>query len=174
MSQQQRRLIADRTRLSRQGRQIHKEVSSGRVQKSRSRDRLTIIPTPLASRPSGSTESRGTSLVLASSRLEVPEPILIESGQPQRMTALTNKMGSMRITMARVRNLRWVRGSVRYEASGAPKNAGPQPNSPPRPAERPGAGRVFLAFPAPAPGPGRSPDGSMLKQVGGNGALSSE
>jgi len=36
---------------------------------------------------------------------------------------------------------------------------GPQPNSLPPPAERPGAGRVFLAFPAPAPGPGRSPCG---------------
>jgi len=73
--------MADRTHPSRQGRQIQREVRSGRVQKSRSRDRFTIIPTPLASRPSGSTESRGTSLVLASSRLEVQEPILVDSGR---------------------------------------------------------------------------------------------
>jgi len=64
--------------------------------------------------------------------------------------------------------------SVRYGASGAPKNAGPRPNSPPRPAERPGARRVILRFPAPAPGPARSPDGSLLKQVGRNGAPSRE
>jgi len=64
--------------------------------------------------------------------------------------------------------------SVRYGASGAPKNAGPRPNSLPRPAERPGAGRVILWFPAPAPGPGRSPDRSPLKQVGRNGAPSKE
>jgi len=64
--------------------------------------------------------------------------------------------------------------SVRYGASGAPKKAGPRPNSPPRPAERPGAGRVILWFPAPAPGPARSPDRSPLKQVGRNGAPSKE
>ena len=33
--------------------------------------------------------------------------------------------------------------SVRYGASGAPKNAGPRLNSQPSPAEWPGAGRVF-------------------------------
>ena len=33
--------------------------------------------------------------------------------------------------------------SFRCGASGAPKNVGPRPNSPPRPAERPGAGLVF-------------------------------
>jgi len=64
--------------------------------------------------------------------------------------------------------------SVRYGASWAPKDAGPWPNSPPRPAERPGAGPVFLEFPAPAPGPSRSPDGSPLKQVGRNRAPSRE
>jgi len=64
--------------------------------------------------------------------------------------------------------------SVRYGASGAPKNVGPWPNSPPRPAEQPGAGRVFLGFRAPAAGPARSPDGSPLKQVGRNGAPSRE
>jgi len=60
--------------------------------------------------------------------------------------------------------LKWP--SVRYGASGAPKNAGPWPNSPPGPAERPGAGRVILRLPAPAAGPDRSPDGSPLKQMG--------
>ena len=64
--------------------------------------------------------------------------------------------------------------SVRYRASRAPKKAAPRPNSPPRPAERPGAGRVLLWFPAPAPGPARSPDRSPLKQVGRNGAPSKE
>jgi len=59
--------------------------------------------------------------------------------------------------------------SVRYGASGAPKPGGPRPNFLPRPAERPGAGRVFLWFLAPAPGPTRSPAGSPLKQVGRNG-----
>ena len=85
--------MADRTRPSRQGRQIQREVRSGRVRKSRSRDRLTIIPTPLASRPSGSTESRGTGLVLASSRLEVPEPILVDSGRPSADDSIDSQDG---------------------------------------------------------------------------------
>jgi len=59
--------------------------------------------------------------------------------------------------------------SVRYEASRAPKNAGPWPNSPPRPTAWPGVRRVFLGFPAPVPGPARSPGGSPLKHVGRNG-----
>ena len=91
MSQQQRRLMADRTRSLRQGRTIQTEVRSGGVRKSRSRDRLSIIPTPLASRPSGSTESRGTGLVLASSRLEVPEPTLIDSGRPLADDSIDSK-----------------------------------------------------------------------------------
>jgi len=74
--------MADRTCPSRQGRQIQREVRSGRVQKSRSSDRLRIIPTPRTSRLSGSTERRGTGLLLASSRLEVQEPILADSGRP--------------------------------------------------------------------------------------------
>ena len=53
---------------------------------------------------------------------------------------------------------KWEILNVRYGASGAPQNAGPYPNCPPHLVERPGAGRVFLAFPALAPGPGRSPD----------------
>jgi len=85
--------MADRTRPSRQGRQIQREVRSGRVRKSRSSDRLTIIPTPLASRPSGSTESRGTGLVLASSRLEVPEPILVDSRRPSADDSIHSQDG---------------------------------------------------------------------------------
>jgi len=49
--------------------------------------------------------------------------------------------------------------TVGYGASGAPKNTAPWPRSPPRPAERHGAGSVILGFCAPAPGPARSPDG---------------
>jgi len=37
-----------------------------------------------------------------------------------------------------------VKPSVRYGASGAPKPAGPRLNSPPRPGQRPGAGRFFF------------------------------
>ena len=45
--------------------------------------------------------------------------------------------------------------SVRYGASAAPKNTGPRRNSPPRPANRPGAGRIFrLSRPLP---PARAP-----------------
>jgi len=73
--------MADRTRPSRQGRQIQREVRSGHVRKYRSRDRLTIIPTSLASRQSGFTESRGTGLVLGLLRLDIPEPILVDTGR---------------------------------------------------------------------------------------------
>src|SRR5437879_20461 len=51
-SQQQRRLMADRTHPSRHTRQTQRQVCSGRVWKSRSRDGVMIIPTPLASRAS--------------------------------------------------------------------------------------------------------------------------
>ena len=61
-------------------------------------------------------------------------------------------------------------GSVCYGVSRAPKNSGPAPNSPPCPAQPPGAPCDFWRFPAPAPGPSRSPDGSQLKQVGRNRA----
>jgi len=43
--------------------------------------------------------------------------------------------------------------SVRYGASRAPKNSGPRPNSPPRPAERPGVGCVSFRVPCPCPRP---------------------
>jgi hypothetical protein len=54
--------------------------------------------------------------------------------------------------------------SVRYGASGAPKNTGPRRNSPPRPAYRPGAGHIFRlpflppgARAPPHPYPGQAP-----------------
>ena len=43
--------------------------------------------------------------------------------------------------------------SVRYGASGALQNAGPQPHSLHCPAERPGARRFIMPFHVPAPGP---------------------
>ena len=46
--------------------------------------------------------------------------------------------------------------SVRYGASGAPKPAGPRPNSPPRPGPRPGAG-LFFFCPPPRPLSGPPP-----------------
>jgi len=85
--------MADRTRPSRQGRQIQREVRSGRVRKSRSRDRLTVIPTPHASRASGSTEGRGTGLVQALSRLEVPEPVLVDSGRQSADDSIDSQDG---------------------------------------------------------------------------------
>jgi len=45
---------------------------------------------------------------------------------------------------------------------------------PPGPRKTRPLGRVILRFPAPVPGPARSPDGSPLKQVGRNGAPSRE
>ena len=92
MSQQQRRLMADRTCPSRQGRQIQREVRSGRVRKSRSRDRLTIIPTPLA-RASGPTESRVTGRVPALLRPEVQEPILVDSGRQSADDSIDSQDG---------------------------------------------------------------------------------
>ena len=77
MSQQQRRLTADRTRLLRQERQKQREVRHGRAQRSQSRDRLTRIPPTLKSVTAGSTVSRRGNAVLgpASSRLKIPEPV---------------------------------------------------------------------------------------------------
>jgi len=85
--------MADRTRKSRQGRQIQREVRSGRVWISRFRHRLTIIPTPLGSRPSVSTESRGTGLVLASSCLEVLKPIRVDSRGPSADNSIDSQDG---------------------------------------------------------------------------------
>ena len=77
MSQQQRRLTADRTRLSRQERQRRREVRHQRAQISQSRDRLTRIPPTLESVTAGSTVSRRGNVVQgsASSQLEIPKPV---------------------------------------------------------------------------------------------------
>lgn len=77
MSQQQRRHIADRTRPSRQERQRRREARRALVQRSQSRDRLTIIPSARESVTAGSNVSRRGNAVLgpASSRHEIPEPV---------------------------------------------------------------------------------------------------
>jgi len=51
------------------------------------------MATPLASCPSGSTESRGIGLVLASLQLEVPEPILEDSGRPSADDSIDSQDG---------------------------------------------------------------------------------
>jgi len=79
MSQQQRRVMTDRTRSSREERQRQREVLRGHFWRSGSRDRLTIITSPsVESVTAGSAEGRRRDgvLELASSRLEVPEPVL--------------------------------------------------------------------------------------------------
>jgi len=71
--------MTDRTRSSRQERQRRGEVLRGRFQRSRARDRLTIIPSPsVESVTAGSAVGRRRDgvLELASSRVEVPEPVL--------------------------------------------------------------------------------------------------
>jgi len=77
MSQQQRRLTADRTRLSRQERQKRREVRREHAQISQSRDRVTRIPPTLESVTAGSTVSKrgNAGLGPASSRHEIPEPV---------------------------------------------------------------------------------------------------
>jgi len=73
----------DKTPPPRRGPEIQKEVCSGRVKKSKSKDRLSIIPAPSASLISGATESGGGGAVLVptSSRLEVSELALADSGR---------------------------------------------------------------------------------------------
>jgi len=77
MSQQQRWLTADRTRLSRQEGQSQKEVRHEHAQRSQSRDWLTRIPPTVQSVTAGSTVSRWGNAVLGlvSSQLEIPEPV---------------------------------------------------------------------------------------------------
>ena len=78
MSQQQR-VMTDRTRSSRQERQRRRDVLRGRFRTSGSRDTLTIIPSPsVESVTAGSAVGRRRDAVRepASSRLEVPEPVL--------------------------------------------------------------------------------------------------
>jgi len=71
----------DKTHPPRQGREIQKEVHRRRVKKSKSTDRLTIIPAPSASLISGATDcgGEGAVLVLASSRLEESELAFADS-----------------------------------------------------------------------------------------------
>jgi hypothetical protein len=74
MSQQPRPNI-DRPRLSQHHRQKQKEVRSGRIQKSKSKESLTTIPSAVPSLTSGrSTNRRRSALGPVSSRLEVPQP----------------------------------------------------------------------------------------------------
>jgi len=71
--------MTDRTGSSRQERQRPRDVLRGRFRRSGSRDRLTIIPSPsVESVTAGSTVGRRRDgvLELASSRREVPEPVL--------------------------------------------------------------------------------------------------
>jgi len=81
----------DTTHPPRHGTQIQKEVHSGRIKKSKSKEMLTIIPAPSASLISGVTEcdGGGTVLVPASSQLEVLEPALADS-RPQLVDDCTD------------------------------------------------------------------------------------
>jgi len=71
----------DKTRPPRRGTEIQKEVHSRHVTKSKSKDRLTMIPAPSASLISGGTESGGGGAILvpASSQLQVSELALADS-----------------------------------------------------------------------------------------------
>jgi len=84
MSQQQRRLMADRARASRQERQRQRETRRGHFRGSGSRDGLTIITSPsVESVMAGSAVGRRRDTVRepASSRLQVPEPVLYNRQQ---------------------------------------------------------------------------------------------
>jgi len=84
MSQQQRRLMADRARSSRQERQRQREVLRRRFRGSGSRDGLTIITSHrVESVMAGSAVGRKRDAVRepASSRLQVPEPVLYNQQQ---------------------------------------------------------------------------------------------
>ncbi|RPB00159.1 hypothetical protein L873DRAFT_1843128 [Choiromyces venosus 120613-1] len=78
MSQQQRWPAADTTHPSRQERQKRREAHRGRVQRSQSRDRLTMMPPTLESVMAGSTVRRRGNVVTgrAPSQLQIPEPVL--------------------------------------------------------------------------------------------------
>src|SRR6201996_2546034 len=80
---QQRRAMADRTRTSRQGRQVQREVRGGRVRKSRSGDGSTIAAPRPASLTVGSTVSRtrGAMQGLTLSQPQIAEPALADDGQ---------------------------------------------------------------------------------------------
>ena len=80
---QQRRAMADRTRTSRQGRQVQRGVRGGRVRKSRSGDRSTIAAPRPASLTAESTVSRtrGAMQGLTPSRPQIAEPAPADDGQ---------------------------------------------------------------------------------------------
>src|ERR1700759_3751056 len=80
---QQRRAMADRTRTSRQGRQVQREVRGGRVRKSRSGDGSSIAAPRRASLTVRSTVSRtrGAMQGLTPSRPQIAEPALADNGQ---------------------------------------------------------------------------------------------
>jgi len=84
MSQQQQRLMADRAHSSREERQRQREVLRGRFPRSGSRNGLTIITSPsVESVMAGSAVGRRKDAVweAASSRLQVPDPVLYNRQQ---------------------------------------------------------------------------------------------
>jgi len=84
MSQQQRQLIANRARSSRQERQRQREVLRGRFRESGSRDGLTIITSPsVESVMAGSAVGRRRDALQepASSQLQVLDPVLYNRQQ---------------------------------------------------------------------------------------------
>jgi hypothetical protein len=87
--------MADRTRTLRQGRQIQRGVRGGRVQKSRSRDSLTIVAPPPASLTTESTVSRRRGAVLGptSSRPQTAEPALSDNGQQSADDSIDSRDG---------------------------------------------------------------------------------
>jgi len=104
----------DRTRSLRQERQRRREVLGGRFRRSESSDRLTIIPSPSVESVTAESavgRSRDGVLELASSRTEVPEPVLNHRSRSwsRRMRVWTLMMGNMRAMMARVRRARRAR-----------------------------------------------------------------
>ena len=80
---QQRGAIAQRTRASRQRRQVQSEVSGGRVQKSRSGDGSTIAASYPASLTAGSTVSRTSGAMQwpTPSQPQIAELALADDGQ---------------------------------------------------------------------------------------------
>src|ERR1700759_786251 len=80
---QQRRAMADRTRTSRQGRQVQREVRGGHVRKTRSGDGSTIAAPRPASLTVGSrvSRTRGAMQGLTPSRPKIAEPALADDGQ---------------------------------------------------------------------------------------------
>ena len=80
---QQGRGMADRTRASRQGWQVQREVCGGRIRKSRSGEGSTIAAPRPASLTAGSTVSRTRDAIEGPtpSRSQIAEPVLADDGQ---------------------------------------------------------------------------------------------